>query len=44
MSLYEQSSRFIDIGETKVHYHDLGAADAPVLMMIHGSGLGASGW
>jgi 4,5:9,10-diseco-3-hydroxy-5,9,17-trioxoandrosta-1(10),2-diene-4-oate hydrolase len=44
MSLAEQSSRFADVGSVRVHYHELGDATAPVLILIHGSGPGASGW
>jgi 4,5:9,10-diseco-3-hydroxy-5,9,17-trioxoandrosta-1(10),2-diene-4-oate hydrolase len=42
MSLQETSSRFADINGTRVHYHEVG--DGPALILIHGSGPGASGW
>ena len=42
MSLEKQSSRFVDVAGTRVHYHDLG--EGPALIMLHGSGPGASGW
>lgn len=42
MSLQETSSRFADVNGTKVHYHEIGEG-AP-LVLIHGSGPGASGW
>jgi len=42
------TSRFATIrdGETdyKVHYNDAGPADGQVVMMLHGSGPGATGW
>lgn len=42
------TSRFATIrdGETeyKVHYNDAGPADGHVVMMLHGSGPGATGW
>jgi 4,5:9,10-diseco-3-hydroxy-5,9,17-trioxoandrosta-1(10),2-diene-4-oate hydrolase len=38
----DQSSRFADIDDTRVHYHDLGSG--PALVLLHGSGPGASGW
>jgi 4,5:9,10-diseco-3-hydroxy-5,9,17-trioxoandrosta-1(10),2-diene-4-oate hydrolase len=44
MSLQETSSRFADVGGVKIHYHDLGDPTAPALILIHGSGPGASGW
>lgn len=42
MSLQEQTSHFADLDGTKVHYHQLGTG--PALMLLHGSGPGASGW
>lgn len=35
-------SKFATVDGIKVHYHELGAG--PVLILIHGSGPGASGW
>ena len=42
MSLEQDSSRFADVGGVRVRYHDIGSG--PVLVLIHGSGPGASGW
>jgi 4,5:9,10-diseco-3-hydroxy-5,9,17-trioxoandrosta-1(10),2-diene-4-oate hydrolase len=42
MSLQETSSRFADVKGTRVHYHDMG--EGPAVILIHGSGPGASGW
>ncbi len=42
MSLAEQTSRFADVDGVRVHYHDLG--EGPPLVLLHGSGPGASGW
>jgi pimeloyl-ACP methyl ester carboxylesterase len=42
MSPADQSSRFAEVGGVKVHYHDMGAG--PALILLHGSGPGASGW
>lgn len=42
MALAEQTSRFADVGGVKVHYHELGSG--PALILLHGSGPGASGW
>lgn len=42
MSLDQDTSRFADVGGVKVHYHDLG--QGPALVLLHGSGPGASGW
>lgn len=44
MDLSETSSRFATIAGVRVHYHDLGDAGAPALILIHGSGPGATGW
>ena len=38
----QESSHFIDAGGLRIHYHDLG--EGPPLVLIHGSGPGASGW
>lgn len=38
----EQSSRFADVDGVRVHYHDIG--QGPVLVLLHGSGPGATGW
>ena len=42
MTLAEQTSRFADVDGVRVHYHDLG--EGFPLILIHGSGPGASGW
>lgn len=38
----EATSKFVQAGDIRVHYHDVGTGDA--LIMLHGSGPGASGW
>ena len=38
----DETSRFIQAGDHRLHYHDIGQGD--VLLMIHGGGPGASGW
>jgi pimeloyl-ACP methyl ester carboxylesterase len=38
----EATSRYADLKEMRVHYHDAG--EGPVLLMLHGGGPGASGW
>ena len=42
MSVKVPESRFVDVAGTAIHYHDMG--QGPVLIMLHGSGPGASGW
>ena len=37
-----ETSNFTKVGNTKIHYHDAGQGD--VVIMLHGSGPGASGW
>lgn len=37
-----ETSRNVRVGEFDIHYHDAG--DGPPLIMLHGSGPGASGW
>lgn len=39
---YESTSRFVQAGDTRVHYHEAGAG--PVLLCIHGGAPGAFGW
>ncbi|GHB36267.1 4,5-9,10-diseco-3-hydroxy-5,9,17-trioxoandrosta-1(10),2-diene-4-oate hydrolase [Streptomyces cirratus] len=41
---YENTSRTAAAGPLTLHYHEAGPADAPVLVMLHGGGPGASGW
>jgi pimeloyl-ACP methyl ester carboxylesterase len=38
----EATSRFVQAGPLKLHYHEAGKG--PVLIMIHGGGPGAGGW
>lgn len=38
----ENTSRFVQTRKFKVHYHDAGEGD--VIVMLHGSGPGATGW
>ncbi len=42
MLTQEATSKTIDVGSLKIHYHDAGSG--PVLLFIHGSGPGATGW
>ncbi len=38
-------AKYVDIGDgLKVHYHEAGDPNAPVVLFLHGSGPGASGW
>lgn len=39
---YESTSRFVQAGETRIHYHEAGSG--PVLLCIHGGAPGAFGW
>ncbi|WP_067482993.1 4,5:9,10-diseco-3-hydroxy-5,9,17-trioxoandrosta-1(10),2-diene-4-oate hydrolase [Actinomadura hibisca] len=41
---YESTSRTGKAGELTLHYNEAGPADAPVVVMLHGGGPGASGW
>lgn len=36
------TSRYAQLGDLRIHYHDVGAG--PVLVLLHGGGPGASGW
>ena len=38
----EQSSRTVKVGELEIHYHEAG--EGAVLLFVHGSGPGATGW
>lgn len=42
MSIDQDSSHFIEVSGVRVRYHELG--QGPVLVLLHGSGPGASGW
>src|SRR4051812_14981356 len=39
---YEQTSRFLDTPQGRLHYHEAGKGDP--LVLLHGSGPGVSGW
>ncbi|MGW1093934.1 4,5:9,10-diseco-3-hydroxy-5,9,17-trioxoandrosta-1(10),2-diene-4-oate hydrolase [Streptomyces sp. NPDC002596] len=41
---YESSSRTAKAAGLTLHYHEAGPAGAPVVIMLHGGGPGASGW
>jgi len=40
--LYEETSRYLDTPEGRLHYHEAGEGDP--LILLHGSGPGVSGW
>ena len=37
-------TQFADIGGYRVHYHDSGPKDAPILLMLHGFGSSLQTW
>ncbi len=39
---FADTSRFANLNNVKIHYHDVGSGD--VLVLLHGGGPGASGW
>lgn len=41
---YENTSRFIDTASGRIHINEAGPADAETLILLHGSGPGATGW
>ncbi|MFC6063588.1 4,5:9,10-diseco-3-hydroxy-5,9,17-trioxoandrosta-1(10),2-diene-4-oate hydrolase [Streptomyces ochraceiscleroticus] len=41
---YESTSRMVKAGGVELHFHEAGPAEAPVVIMLHGGGPGASGW
>lgn len=46
MSIEQSTSRFSTVDGVCVHYHELGEqhSDAPAVILLHGSGAGATGW
>lgn len=42
VGLSEETSRFVTVNGTRVHYHEAG--DGPPLVMLHGGGPGVTGW
>lgn len=42
MLTYESTSRFVQAGDLRLHYHEAG--EGPVLLCIHGGAPGAFGW
>ncbi|MFI8998483.1 4,5:9,10-diseco-3-hydroxy-5,9,17-trioxoandrosta-1(10),2-diene-4-oate hydrolase [Streptomyces sp. NPDC053542] len=41
---YDSTSRTVKAGGIELHFHEAGPAEAPVVIMLHGGGPGASGW
>lgn len=41
---YDNTSRTLETEHGMLHYHEAGAADAPPLLLLHGSGPGVFGW
>ncbi len=41
---FEETSRTVQTANWKIHYNEAGSPDAPVVVMLHGSGPGATGW
>ena len=39
---FDETSRFAQLGDLRLHYNEVGEGD--VLVMLHGSGPGATGW
>lgn len=39
---FDATSRFLSTGNGKLHYHEAGSG--PALLLLHGSGLGVTGW
>lgn len=38
------SSRFVDAAGVRIHYNELGPADGPAVVFLHGGGPGCTGW
>jgi 2-hydroxy-6-oxonona-2,4-dienedioate hydrolase len=41
---YDSSSRSVKTRNWTIHYNEAGPADAPAVVLLHGSGPGATGW
>lgn len=41
---YESTGRMVKTGKLNLHINEAGDTDAPVIVMLHGSGPGATGW
>ncbi len=41
---YDSTSRFVTADGVRVHLHEAGPTDAPLLLMVHGGAPGAYGW
>ncbi|MFW0783063.1 alpha/beta fold hydrolase [Gordonia sp. CPCC 206044] len=41
---YDATKRELTTDQGTLHYHEAGAADAPPLILLHGSGPGVTGW
>lgn len=44
MSIEQETSKFATVDGVRIHYHELGEANADALILLQGSGAGASGW
>jgi 2-hydroxy-6-oxonona-2,4-dienedioate hydrolase/4,5:9,10-diseco-3-hydroxy-5,9,17-trioxoandrosta-1(10),2-diene-4-oate hydrolase len=41
---YESTSRYVTAEGVRVHLHEAGPADGPLLLLVHGGAPGANGW
>jgi 2-hydroxy-6-oxonona-2,4-dienedioate hydrolase/4,5:9,10-diseco-3-hydroxy-5,9,17-trioxoandrosta-1(10),2-diene-4-oate hydrolase len=41
---YDSTSRFVTAASVRVHLHETGPVDAPLLLLVHGGAPGAYGW